>query len=161
MDDTNFGNLAFLDGLLDRDTLMQELYAGAGGGVAAAVQELAFANISWLKTGSADVRMLKEIGVAAAITILGAGFTYGKQPTVALGMAGAMGASVVTTLMRRFMPTQTRALSGAGRMARLSRHYAPLAETRVREEEYPGLAGARVRDADPASMAMLNAYGSY
>jgi len=161
--DTNFGNLAFLDGLLDRETLMQELLAGAGGGVAAAVQELAFANVDWLKQGSPDIKLLKEIGLAAVVGVLGAGLTYDKQPTVALGMAGAAGGSIVTALMRRFVPTQVRALSGHGRyMPRMNRYYAPLAETRVREDEYPALGGTvRMHDADPASMAMLNAYGTY
>ena len=149
-----------LDKLFDKTMLKEMLMSAGGGALGGAVFGLGMQHITWLSTGTASWHVpAKRAGAAVALAVAGGAALWDKLPDVAKGLAGAMGAEL--------------ARIGLDYMNRGASATAGMGEVRVRESRIPFTEstgtftgakqlGGRVtaRNANPAAMAAIHAYGS-
>ena len=150
--------------LFDKDMLKDMLMAAGGGALGGAVVDLSMKHITWLSTGTATWHVpAKRAGLAAALAIAGGAALWDKFPDVAKGLAGAMGAELA-----RIGLSYAGVFNGLGDV-RVRDSWIPFIESTgtftgagdTRQLSGKPLSGrVNVRNANPAAMAAINAYGA-
>lgn len=162
----------FLDAITDPEKLKETAMAAAGGMLGGALYDISVAKIKFLREGSENTQMLKQLGSRVAMSVFFAAAFGESQEALAKGYIGGTMGSLGTDLIRRFAPEALAPTLDA---------YYPLAETfssQVQLQQLQGLNATRVHSGedipanvgglsrvtvqtpDPASLASLHA-GAY
>lgn len=151
--------IPFLGALLPSKQMLKVMAkAGAGGAIGGAVYELGYQNVAWFSQGDKNIRLAKEAGAAVVLAVAGGAVLWKSMPDMAKGHVGAMASKVAEAVLRFAGQLPARGMVTAA-PSTTSGH---VGEVRVTAPEFPQLSGrVSVRDANPAAMSAINAFGSY
>lgn len=109
----------FLDALTDTETLMETAKAAGGGMLGGALYDVATAKVKFLRSGTENVVMLKQLGTRVAMSVTFAALLGESQESLAKGYVGGTMAGFGSELLRRFVPDAlTPSLDGYSSLAR-------------------------------------------
>lgn len=142
----------FLDAITDPEMLKDTAMAAAGGMIGAIGYEVAKAKIGFLREGSGNMPMLKQVATRLGMTVVFAALFGESQEALAKGYIGGTMGGLGTELLQKFAPEALApSLSG----------YYPLAETfssNVQLAQLQGLGATRTYSGDdlPANIGSLS-----